>query len=123
MQNGRCCVGWSGEVGHPVGKSRASWMRRASIRKVGKTRKKLLEQNGHSREPILQPPARGGHVMHTESYKILPVLMRRDGMSRAEAEDLIAEARKRVLEYGEDPEEVLADEFGLEPDYIYDLLG
>lgn len=61
--------------------------------------------------------------MHTESYKILPVLMRRDGMSRAEAEDLIAEARKRVLEYGEDPEEVLADEFGLEPDYIYDLLG
>jgi hypothetical protein len=61
--------------------------------------------------------------MHTESYKILPVLMRRDGMSRAEAEDLIAEARKRVLEYGEDPEEILADEFGLEPDYIYDLLG
>jgi len=61
--------------------------------------------------------------MHTERYEILPVLMRRDGMSRAEAEDLIAEARKRVLEYGEDPEEVLADEFGLEPDYIYDLLG
>lgn len=61
--------------------------------------------------------------MHTERYEILPVLMRRDGMSRAEAEDLIAEARKRVLEYGEDPEEILADEFGLEPDYIYDLLG
>lgn len=60
--------------------------------------------------------------MHTERYEILPVLMRRDGMSRAEAEDLIAEARKRVLEYGEDPEEILADEFGLEPDYIYDLL-
>ncbi len=61
--------------------------------------------------------------MHTERYEILPVLMRRDGMSRAEAEDLIAEARERVLEYGEDPEEILADEFGLEPDYIYDLLG
>lgn len=61
--------------------------------------------------------------MHTERYEILPVLMRRDGMSRAEAEDLIAEARKRVLDYGEDPEEILADEFGLEPDYIYDLLG
>lgn len=60
--------------------------------------------------------------MHTERYEILPVLMRRDGMSRAEAEDLIAEARKRVLDYGEDPEEILADEFGLEPDYIYDLL-
>ena len=59
--------------------------------------------------------------MHTERYEILPVLMRRDGMGREEAEDLIAEAR--VLEYGEDPEEILADEFGLEPDYIYDLLG
>ena len=56
--------------------------------------------------------------MHTERYEILPVLMRRDGMGREEAEDLIAEARERVLEYGEDPEE-----FGLEPDYIYDLLG
>lgn len=61
--------------------------------------------------------------MHTERYEILPVLMRRDGMGREEAEDLIAEARERVLEYGEDPEEILADEFGLEPDYIYDLLG
>ncbi len=61
--------------------------------------------------------------MGTESYKILPVLMRRDGMGREEAEDLIAEARERVLEYGEDPEEILAEEFGLEPDYIYDLLG
>lgn len=60
--------------------------------------------------------------MHTESYKILPVLMRRDGMSRAEAQELIDMARERVLEYGEDPEEVLAEEFGLEPDYIFDLL-
>lgn len=59
--------------------------------------------------------------MHTESYKILPVLMRRDGMSRAEAQELIAEAKERVMA-GEDPEEVLAEEFGLEPDYIFDLL-
>ncbi len=59
--------------------------------------------------------------MYTESYKILPVLMRRDGMSRAEAQELIAEAKERVMA-GEDPEEVLAEEFGLEPDYIFDLL-
>lgn len=50
------------------------------------------------------------------------VLMRRDDMSAQEADDAIAEARERVLE-GEDPEEVLMEEFGLEPDYILDLLG
>lgn len=55
--------------------------------------------------------------------KLLEVLMRRDGMSRSEAEDAIAEARKAVLEDGEDPEDILADEFGLEPDYVFDLLG
>lgn len=49
------------------------------------------------------------------------VLMRRDGMSAAEAQDLIDEARERVLE-GEDPEEILLAEFGLEPDYFWDLL-
>lgn len=49
------------------------------------------------------------------------VLMRRDGCSSAEAVALIQEARERVYE-GEDPEEVLQEEFGLEPDYIFDLL-
>jgi len=48
--------------------------------------------------------------------------MRRDGLSAAEADELIAEARERVLE-GEDPEEILHDDFGLEPDYIWDLIG
>ena len=49
------------------------------------------------------------------------VLMRRDGLSAAEAQDLIDEARERVLE-GEDPEEILHDDFGLEPDYVWELL-
>ena len=49
------------------------------------------------------------------------ILMRRDGLSAAEAQDLIDEARERVLE-GEDPEEILHDDFGLEPDYVRDLL-
>ena len=51
------------------------------------------------------------------------VLMRRDGVSSAEADEMIAEARERVLEEGCDPEEVLHDDFGLEPDYVYDLMG
>ena len=49
------------------------------------------------------------------------VLMRRDGLTRCEANEAIAEARERVLA-GEDPEEVLAEEFGLEPDYVFDLM-
>lgn len=49
------------------------------------------------------------------------VLMRRDEVSEEVAEELIQIARRRVAE-GEDPEEVLEDEFGLEPDWIMDLL-
>jgi hypothetical protein len=50
------------------------------------------------------------------------VLMCRDGLSAAEAQEQIDEAKERVLA-GEDPEEILYEDFGLEPDYIWDLLG
>lgn len=50
------------------------------------------------------------------------ILMRRDGMSADEAQEMINEARERVEE-GEDPEEILHYDFGLEPDYIFDLIG
>lgn len=53
--------------------------------------------------------------------ELIRVLMRRDGLTRAEAAELIADARARVID-GEDPEEILHDEFGLEPDYVFDLL-
>lgn len=49
------------------------------------------------------------------------ILVRRDGLTRTEARDAINDAKRRVLE-GEDPEEVLAEEFGLEPDYIWELM-
>ena len=49
------------------------------------------------------------------------ILIRRDGMTEAEANELIQEARASV-EDGADPEEVLLFEFGLEPDYIFDLI-
>jgi hypothetical protein len=54
-------------------------------------------------------------------YSILAVLMRRDGLTRSEAQELIDEARELVAE-GESPERILRVEFGLEPDYIFDLL-
>jgi len=50
------------------------------------------------------------------------VLIRRDGMTPHEADIAIEEAKSRVRE-GDDPEEILAEEFGLEPDYIFDLLS
>ena len=50
------------------------------------------------------------------------VLMRRDQMS-AEAVDEWIKTARRTVEDGEDPEDILHDEFGLEPDYVFDLLG
>jgi len=48
------------------------------------------------------------------------VLTERDGLTQEEADEQIAEMRKRMLE-GENPEELLW-EVGLESDYIFDLL-
>ena len=53
--------------------------------------------------------------------ELVRVLVERDGLSVDEARELVEEARELVRE-GEDPEEVLAQEFGLEPDYVFDLL-
>jgi hypothetical protein len=50
------------------------------------------------------------------------ILVRRDGLSRDEAREILLEARERVAN-GEDPEEILHEEFGLEPDYVFDLIS
>lgn len=52
---------------------------------------------------------------------IKQILMRRDGMTATDADDLINEARGAVAE-GQDPEEVCEEYFGLDPDYIWELL-
>ena len=52
---------------------------------------------------------------------LINVLMRRDALTRDEAQAQIDEARDMVAN-GADPEEVLHDELGLEPDYVFDLL-
>lgn len=49
------------------------------------------------------------------------ILMRRDDMTAVEAFDAVAELRRRVRD-GENPEELLRDELGLEPDYVFDLM-
>ena len=53
--------------------------------------------------------------------RLVSILMKRDGLDKEEAERWVQEARDQVSE-GSDPEEVLEDEFGLEPDYVIDLI-
>jgi hypothetical protein len=60
-----------------------------------------------------------------EVENIKEVLMRRDGLSAQEAQDLIEEARQDLherLQDGETPFEICSEWFGLEPDYILELI-
>ena len=49
--------------------------------------------------------------------------MRRDGLTSEEADNMIQNAKEMVFEECMDPEDVLMNEFGLEPDYVFDLLN
>ena len=56
--------------------------------------------------------------------EVIRVLMERDGLTREEANERLEEVREMV--YDADPyeaEDILADELGLEMDYIFDILG
>jgi len=56
---------------------------------------------------------------------IKSVLMRRDGMTEEEADELIEEAKQDLrerLEDGDFPEDICEEWFGLEPDYMDELL-
>ena len=47
--------------------------------------------------------------------------MERDGMSGLEANEEIKDIRNRVFN-GENPEQILFEEYRLEPDYIFDII-
>ena len=49
------------------------------------------------------------------------ILVERDGLSDQEANEQIANAKLRVLE-GENAEEILEYDFGVEPDYVFDIM-
>jgi polyhydroxyalkanoate synthesis regulator phasin len=53
--------------------------------------------------------------------ELVEVLMKRDELTKEEAEACVEEMRADV-ESGSDPEELLYD-YGLEPDYVFDLLS
>ena len=50
--------------------------------------------------------------------------MNRDGMTRDEARELVIETREMLLSADVwEADEIVADQLGLEPDYIMDILG
>lgn len=58
---------------------------------------------------------------------IKEILMKRDNMSKEDAEDLIKSAEEALQEYLDEgdicsAEEICAEYFGLEPDYIDELI-
>ena len=60
-----------------------------------------------------------------ENETIKQILMRRDDMTAAEADQLIRDAKDDMyerLEQGEMPDDICSEWFGLEPDYIMELI-
>ena len=60
--------------------------------------------------------------------RIVKILMNRDGMTKAEAVELVKEVREMIEEAVEagsysEAEEIMYSELGLEMDYIFDILG
>ena len=54
--------------------------------------------------------------------KVVELLMERDGITEKEARELIIETREEMLEDPYVATEILADNLGIEPDYITDIL-
>jgi hypothetical protein len=55
--------------------------------------------------------------------RVVEILMRRDGMTREEAEDRVQEVREMIVCSSVlEAEDILIDELGLEMDYIFDLI-
>lgn len=57
---------------------------------------------------------------------IIDVLMNRDGFTREEAINEIKFVKEEIMNAilnGQDPEDILIEQLGLEPDYLFDLLG
>lgn len=50
---------------------------------------------------------------------IRETIKQRDDCDDSDVDDMLAEVKELILD-GEDPEEALAQVFGLEPDYVYD---
>lgn len=62
---------------------------------------------------------RGDYIMENS---VIEILMRRDELTRQEAEEVIEEVGELMIENPDDAAEILMDELGLEMDYLFDIL-
>lgn len=58
---------------------------------------------------------RGDYIMENS---VIEILMRRDELTRQEAEEVIEEVRELMIENPDDAAEILMDELGLEMDIV-----
>ena len=59
------------------------------------------------------------------SKRIIKILMERDGIDEDEARELVDEVREMMADCEYNPtecENIMYEELGLEPDYIFDLI-
>ena len=60
--------------------------------------------------------------------RVVEILMKRDGLSQAEATQLVADTREELLvcatdgATGMDADEIIMNNLGLESDYLFDIL-
>jgi hypothetical protein len=54
--------------------------------------------------------------------RVIKILMERDGMTRKEAEDRLYYVHEAILDDPYIAEDILAEELGLEPDYLFDVI-
>ena len=59
--------------------------------------------------------------------RVVRILMHRDGLTEAEAVSMVAATASEIYDAIEgtscmEPEEIMMNELGLEPDYIFDIL-
>ena len=58
-----------------------------------------------------------------KNNEVVRILMERDGLSREEAQERLEEVREMISDADVwEVEDILADELGLEMDYIFDII-
>ena len=55
--------------------------------------------------------------------KVIKILMNRDGLTESEAKELINETREMIIAEPEDADQIISEQLGLEPDYLFDIIS
>ena len=55
--------------------------------------------------------------------KVIKILMNRDGLTESEAKELIDETQEMIIVEPENADQIISEQLGLEPDYLFDIIG